>query len=156
MDANRCGWLAEGKVFQRGLPLIWRVNPSEPTQDGTRLQKSLRDASRRHETPRNDTTRRYETQRDATRRLETPPRRLRDASRSDVDANFHVFKQLLGSFWDPLGIIFRCCFWTPVLLCFFRKIFTNFRKMENVKSAQNHAPVHGFEGSPGLKKNAML
>ena len=28
--------------------------------------------------------------------------------------------------------------------------------MKKVKSAQNHAPVHGFQGSPGLKKNAML
>ena len=80
-------------IFRPGerLPLTWRVNPSDPTQDGKRLQETPRDASRRHKTSQADATRCHETQRDATRRLETPPRRLRDALRSDFDANFHDF-----------------------------------------------------------------
>ena len=44
--------------FHRGLPLIWRVNPSEPTQGGTRLPKN---APRHLETPRDSTRRHDET-----------------------------------------------------------------------------------------------
>ena len=92
-------------IFRPGerLPLIWRVNPSEPTQDGTRFAKSPRDASRRHETPRDDVTRRYETQRDATRRLETPPRRLRDASETPQEVMLALIFMIFSNFRLILG-----------------------------------------------------
>ena len=73
--------------FHRGLPLTWRVNPSDPTQGGPRLPKTPRDASRRHKTPRDDATRRNETRRDATRRHETP----RDVSETRFSCNFSRF-----------------------------------------------------------------
>ena len=62
---------------------------------------------------------------------------------------FDEFGAILGQFWYPLGLIFRCFLGIPVLLCFFSHFATKFKKMKKVKSAQNIAPVHRIRVSPG-------
>ena len=42
---------------------------------------------------------------------------------------FDEFGAILGQFWYPLGLIFRCFFGIPVLLCFFGNV-TNFKKQK--------------------------
>ena len=85
--------------FHRGLPLTCRVNPFDCGRKTPVRPVTPRDATRRHETPRDDATRCHETtRRDATRRNETPqdaPRRLRDASRLNFDADVRVFSVIL-------------------------------------------------------------
>ena len=66
---------------------------------------------------------------------------------------FSNFRLILG----PPGPYFSILFLDANFDLFFDFFFlTNFRNVKKVQSAQNTAPVHGFEGSPGLKKNAML
>ena len=67
----------------------------------------------------------------------------------DLRQFFDEFGAILGQFWYPLGLIFRCFLGIPVLPCFFSYFATNFKKMKNVKSAQNIAPVHRIRVSPG-------
>ena len=62
----------------------------------------------------------------------------------------------MGQFWDPMGLIFRCFSWIPILPCFLVNFVTNFKKTKKVKSAQNTAPVHRFRGSPGWKNSARF
>ena len=110
-----------GGSFHRGLPLTWRVNPSDPTQGGPRLPKSPetpRDATRRHETMRRDATRRNETPQDVSRRLQ-------DASetplRHEFGANCRSVDVIFGSFLVPLCDTyiehpFWMWFWTHSLM----------------------------------------
>ena len=62
----------------------------------------------------------------------------------------------MGQFWDPMGLIFRCFSWIPILPCFLVNFVTNLKKTKKVKSAQNTAPVHRFRGSPGWKNSARF
>ena len=75
--------------------------------------------------------------------------------------NFHVFWQfllfslfsnhflaILGHFWVPWASFFDVFLNTDFAMFFLDHFCTNFKKGENMKSAQNTAPVHRFKGSP--------